>query len=245
MHVFGLTAKYFDEQVTGTSFRAETAYVIGSPFHTVEPGKLAPVRIVIDGREIVIPGLDLPTAPLGFTKRDLWSGMIGFDRPSWIRPLNKQAPWVFTGQMFWTYVVGSDVDQLRGNAGTSEEPYFGPIGRWTTGEFAGQAERQQDGRIPGNGDQIRRWEFLFTLAATSSYFNGRLAPLIANVYDPVNRNDAVIWSIDYLPRSDFIISLSQRFFTDFGADFASNDPWFLGGRMHRRDETGLKITYQF
>jgi hypothetical protein len=245
MHIFGLTAKYFDADITGTSFRTETAYVLGSPFHTIEPGKLVPVRIVINGREIEIPGLDLPTAPLGFTKRDLWAGMIGFDRPSWIRALNKESAWVFTGQLFWTYVVGGDVDELRGNAGTSEEPYFGSIGRWTEGPFAGQAERQQDGRLPGNSDQIRRWELLFTLAATSAYWNGRLVPLIANVYDPVNRNDAVIWSLDYFLRNDVIISLTQRFFTDFGADFASNDPWFLGGRMHRRDETGIKITYQY
>jgi hypothetical protein len=245
MHIFGITAKYFDTDITETSYRAEMAYVLGSPFHTIDADELVPVRIVIDGREIQIPGLDLPTAPLGYTERDLWAGMLGFDRPSWFHWLNEQAPVVLTGQFFWTYVVGDDVDLLRGNAGTSEEPYFGSIGRWVDGPYGGRFERQQDGRVPGNGDQIRRWELLFTLAATTTYYDGRLIPTIANVYDPVNRNDMILWSIEYFLRNDLILSVSQRFFTDFGADIPSNDPWFIGGRMHRRDETGIKITYQY
>lgn len=245
VHIFGVTARYFDADVTEVSFRSEMAYVVGSPFHTVAPDKLAPVRIVIGGREIEIPGLDLPTAPLALDRRDLWAGMIGFDRPSWLRRLNAEAPVVLTGQFFWTYVVGSDVDLLRGNAGTSEEPYFGPLGNWVDGPYAGRTERRQDGRVTGNGDQIRRWELLLTLAVTSAFDNGRLVPIVANVYDPVNRNDMILWGIEYLLRNDLIVSFTQRFFTDFGAGFPSNDPWFIGGRMHRRDETGVKITYQY
>lgn len=245
MHIFGMTAKYFDAKYTETSFRTEMAYVLGSPFHTIESDKLVPVRIVINGNEVNVPGLDLPTSPFGYTERDLWAGMIGFDKPNNIRALNSEAPWLLSSQFFWTYVVGDNVDKLRGNAGTSEEPYFGPIGRWATGDSAGHYERQQDGRMLGNGDNIRRWELLWTVAATSMYYNGRVVPVIANVFDPVNMNDTVIWGIDYFLRNDVILNINQHFFTDLGAKRASNDPWFLGGRMHRRDELGVKLTYQF
>ena len=245
MHIFGLTAKYFDAEWTGTSFRNEMAYVIGSPFHTIEQDKLAPVKIVVDGREINIPGLDLGYAPLGYTERDLWAGMVGVDRPNQLNWLNREAPWLITSQFFWTYVVGGHVDKLRGNGGVGEEPYFGPVGSWVSGPNAGQTERQQNARLPGNNDNIRKWELLFSLAATSMYWNGRIVPMVANVLDPINRNDAVILGVDCSLRNDVILSISERFFTDLGGNRPSNDPWFLGGRMHRRDELGIKLTYQF
>jgi len=42
-----------------------------------------------------------------------------------------------------------------------------------------------------------------------------------------------------------IIQLRQNFYTNFGADRASIDPWGAGGLLARRDETGVKVTYQF
>ncbi len=241
MHVMGLTAKYFDEALTGTSFRLETAFVFGAPFQTVDPDKLIPVTV--NGFDV--PGFRLPSAPLGFEKRDQWSGMLGFDRATYIQRLNREAPWVFSGQFFWTYTLGADVDYLRGNAGTSEAPYFGPMGRWTEGPYAGRIERQQNSRVAGNGDDIQRWEHLITLVATSFYDNGRLVPTLATVIDPVNANQQVLWGFDYSLTNSVILTLQQRFFTDYGSDVPSNDPWFAGGRNHRRDETTLKATYQF
>ncbi len=240
MHVFGLTLKYFDAALTGTSFRMETAYVLGSPFQTIESEKL--VQATLNGKKV--PGL-LPTAPLGFTKRDLWSGMIGFDRANMWESLNPEYPWLLSGQLFWTYTTGRHVDLLRGNAGVSEEPYFGPVGVWMTGPHAGQNERQQNARQIGNGDNIRRWESLFTLTATSSYHNGTLVPILANIFDPVNLNNTVIWSLEYFLTNSLFLTVQQAFYTDFKAKVPSNDPWFVGGRLHRRDETGLKVTWQF
>lgn len=241
LHVFGLTLKYFDANYTSTSYRMETAYVLGSPFQTIESEKL--VHTTVRGR--YVPALGLPTAPLGFTKRDIWSGMLGFDRPSMIESLNREAPWIFSGQFFWTYTLGRHVDLLRGNAGVSEAPYFGPTGRWVDGPFAGRTERQQDSRLAGNGDNIRRWEHLFTLSATSFYRNSTLVPIIANVFDPVNLNFIFLWSLDYFVTNELILTLRQTYCTDFRAKVPSNDPWFVGGRLHRRDETGIKLTYQF
>lgn len=244
LHIFGLTAKYFDAALTQTSFRLESAYVIGAPFQTIEPNKLA--KVTLQGKPLPPDSmLDLGTAPLGYTERDQWSGMLGFDRATWIPAINKNAPWVFSGQFFWTYTLGNHIDDLRGNAGVSEEPYFGPTGVWVDGPYAGQVEREQNARVPGNGDNIRRFESLLTLAATSFYDNGRFLPTIAVVTDPVNKNMQILWSFDYFVANSFFVTLQQRYFTDFDANRPSNDPWFAGGRNHRRDETGVKLTFQF
>lgn len=244
MHIFGFTAKYFDDRWTQSSFRLETTYVMGAPFQTIEANKR--VAVTFQGKAVP-PGFlfDLGQAPLGYTERDQWSGLLGFDRATWIPALNKESAWFLSGQFFWTYTLGSDIDMLRGNAGASEEPYFGTVGYWEDGPYAGRTERQQNARVPGNGDNIRRWEHLLTFAATSFYRNGRLVPLIALIGDPVNANMQVLWSFDYFFTGSAFVTLQQRYFTDFGADVPSNDPWFAGGRNHRRDETGLKLTYQF
>lgn len=243
VHIFGLTAKYFDTAWTQASFRVESAYVIGVPFQSIHPDDLVPVTL--QGRQLP-PGFlfDLGKAPLGFTKRDQWSGMLGFDRATFIPAINREAPWFFTGQGFWTYTLGSHVDLLRGNAGTAEAPYFGPTGVWLDGPHAGRIERQQNARIPGNGDDIKRWEVLLTVAATSFYRNGRLIPTVATVVDPVNENLQFLWTVDYSLTNEIIVGLQQRYFTAFSAG-PSNDPWFAGGRNHRRDETAVRLTYQF
>jgi len=241
VHVFGLTLKYYDAWLTDTSYRLETAYVLGSPYHTIERERLA--RTTLRGRDV--PALGLPTAPLGFTKRDVWSGLIGFDRAMNIPWLNAEAPWFASGQFFWSYVNGRHVDLLRGNAGVGEAPYFGNAGRWVDGAYASRIERRQNPRIVGNADNIRRWEHLATLSLTSFYWNGTLVPVIANLFDPVNLNHSVLWSVDYSLTNSVILTVRQSFYTDFGANVASNDPWFAGGRLHRRDETGVKLTYQF
>ena len=193
------------------------------------------------------PGVlfDRGRAPLGYTGRDQWSGMRGFDRATWIAQLNRVSAWFLSGQFFWTYTLGSDIDQLRGNAGAAEEPYFGDVGFWVDGPYAGGIERRQNARIPGNGDDIQRWEHLLTFAATSFYRNGRVVPLLALIGDPVNANLQVLWSADVFLTNALFVTLQQRFFTDFRADVPRNDPWFAGGRNHRRDETAVKVTFQF
>jgi len=203
------------------------------------------VPVTLQGRTVP-PGFlfDLGRAPLGFTKRDQWSAMLGFDRATFVPALNRESAWFLSGQAFWTYTLGRNVDLLRGNAGTAEEPYFGPVGAWLDGAHTGRLERQQNARIPGNADDIRRWEFLLTLAATSFYRNGRLTPTVAWVTDPVNANMQMLWSAEYSLTNAVIVGVQQRYFVAFGSR-PSNDPWFAGGRNHRRDETALRVAYQF
>ena len=114
-----------------------------------------------------------------------------------------------------------------------------------SGPRAGQTERQQNARLVGDADNIRRWEQLITLTLTSTYRHGTITPILAEVFDPVNLNSTFLWSVDYFFTNEIILTLRQSFYSDFGARFPSNDPWFAGGRLHRRDETAVKVTYQF
>jgi len=209
---------------------------MGEPYNTTDPSKLVPVN---SNRGVI------GTAPFGYTKENVWAGMVGFDRPTWIRFLNPKATWFLSGQAFWSYIDGHSVGRLVGNAPVGDEPYFGPIGQWISGPYAGQTERQQNGTAVGNGDQMRQWEHLITFAAQSFYRAGTLVPFIAAAWDPVNDNCELTWYLDYFHTNNFIISPFQKFFWTYGSKAPSNDPWYAGGRFTRRDETGIKVTYQF
>jgi hypothetical protein len=146
-HIFGMTANWFEGEYTNTVFRMEQAYQLGAPFQSA----YLKDRVQITG---FFPGLQ---APLGFTKRDVWAGMVGFDRPTWIKWLNPRTTWFLTGQFFWSYINGSH-KQLRGGILTASEiPYYTPpesnpifgwktkqgFGQWNNGPYAGAIERTQ------------------------------------------------------------------------------------------------------
>src|SRR5207249_8483458 len=82
-----------EEQYTQTVFRAETIYDVGIPFFDV-------------ARETVVRGQNSPVIP-GVTKKNMWKGMIAFDRPTWIKRLNKKSTVFLTGQFFWHYLVNN------------------------------------------------------------------------------------------------------------------------------------------
>jgi uncharacterized protein DUF1302 len=257
-HIFGLTGNYFEGDYTSTVFRFETAYALGEPVQTVDPEKT-----LLAGQNYT------RFAPLGYDRRDVWAGMLGFDRPTWIRLLNPKATWFLTAQFFWSYYNGN-VNFLRGNSGAGETPYFTPADaqdlghntqgfvRWTSGPYAGLVERLQPATCrPGapclpngvttdpSGDRLRRWEHLITFAGTSFYRGGTVVPFIADAFDPVNDSNEALWNIDYFYTNNFIITFQQKFFMTYGSGAPSDDPWGAGGRNARRDETGIKLTYQF
>jgi hypothetical protein len=242
-HIFGMTGNYFEGDYTQAVLRFETLYSTGEPFQTTDPTTLVPVRAAGNAQANL---LTYGRSPLGFTKRDVWVGMAGFDRPTWIRFLNPRATWFLTFQFFWTYTTGN-VNNICGNSPVGDYPYFGPVGKWVSGQFAGLSERRQaSGRgVAGNGDNIRRWEHLITFAGTSFYRAGTVVPFIASAWDPVNDNEEILWNVAYYYSNNFIITLYQNFFTTYGSKAPANNPQYVGGRFDRRDETGVRLTYQF
>lgn len=259
-HIFGLTGNWFEGNYTNTVFRLETAYQKGAPFQTASLNARAQVEQ--ETSPGVFKPLDGVYAPLGYTNRDVWAGMIGFDRPTWIKWLNPRTTWFITGQFFWSYINGGHSD-LRGSIlSAAEEPYFSPVNQnpvvvapsvrntgrvqWANGVYAGQNERTQDSTyLGGTADTFYQWELLTTLAATSFYAGGTIVPFIAIAIDPVNRNFLSQLKLDYFLTNDFIIQGRANFYSDLGSGDTSLDPWGAGGLNARRDEVGLKLTYQF
>jgi hypothetical protein len=275
-HIFGLTGNYFEADFTTAVLRFETAYQLGAAVQTIELDKRPLIKDAA-GDPVTNPTSLEPCdpddaslqagcvhAPVGFDKRNLWSGMIGFDRPTWIRWLNNKTTWFISGQFFWSYVDGR-ADVLRASTAYTAggSPYLANpnlgvyptvgadgIGTWTSGPYAGLRERFQDGNYAGNSDNVHQWEILTTLAFTSFYRGGTIVPFIATAWDPVNRSFLSQLQLEYFYTNDFIITLQQKYYTDFGHsgdqnNRVSQDPWGVGGQLNRRDETGIKLTYQF
>jgi hypothetical protein len=254
-HVFGLTGNYFESNFTNAVLRMEMAYQLGAPFQTRD-GRINITETLPEGEEI---RRDL-FAPIAFTKRDVWAGMVGFDRPTWIRWLNRKTTWFLTGQFFWSYVNGKVAGLRNGLTTASDNPYFTPaagqgfpgklvenngVGRWTSGPFAGQTERLQNSSITGDlANNVRRWEALMTFAGLSFYQGGTIMPFFAVAYDPVNTNMLVQLRCDYFVTNTFIIQPQAKIYTAFGRE-QSLDPWGAGGLNRRRDELGVKVTYTF
>jgi len=133
-HTLGATANYFEGN-TNVVFRMETAYQFQAPFQSAALGD----RENIQGLD---PRLALK-APLGYTERNVWAGMLGFDRPTWIKFLNPRTTWFLTGQFFWSHQEGNgeqcffrdpttgkcevEGTPLRGGVLTaSARPYYAP-----------------------------------------------------------------------------------------------------------------------
>jgi hypothetical protein len=259
-NIFGVTGNYFESNFTNAVFRLEMAYQIDAPFQSASlsdrviatTSASSPTITCAENAVNPQPGV-VGCAPIGYTTRDVWAGMLGFDRPTWIKFLNRRNTFFITGQFFWSYVAGNASD-LRGAIETaSEAPYFTPpasvpttngFGQWNNGPFAGQVERTQNA-AETVADRVRQWELLTTLAATSFYAGGSIVPSVAIAIDPVNRNFLSHLTLQYFYTNDLILELRENFYNDLGSGRPSLDPWGAGGINARRDETGIKITYQF
>ena len=237
IHSIGMSANYSDEEFTQAVFRMETLYDVGIPFFDVSKVTL----------------IDSPAVP-GVTKKNMWKGMIAFDRPTWIRWLNKKTTWFLTGQFFWHYLVnnpdcrttvngrvvegGQNIAQLpadqRRNAGSCLVGGLDLPSSARTAEFAFR-------------DKIRDWEALFTFAAFSFYRGGSVVPVLGVAVDPVNQwNVEAFWSVDYVVRNDFVVNLGQKYFIQpKGHSTPIFETWGVAGLNAGRSETTLRITYQF
>jgi hypothetical protein len=238
VHALGASVNYADEEYTQAVFRAETVYELGVPF--TDASKHFNPRGAF--------GL-LANDVFGVSKRDMWKGMIAFDRPTWIRLLNRKATFLILGQFFWHYLIDNpDVLLCRNNPSAPDcknnsglVQYGGFRGQFSTSGVASTG-------TPGQGaflDRVRDWEALATLAATTFYKGGKIVPLVVYVIDPVNQyNMEVIGSVDYFVTNNIIVNLSQRYFINTTSQPVF-ESWGVAGINRGRSETGIRLTYQF
>jgi hypothetical protein len=211
IHTVGASANYSDETHTQAVFRAETIYDFGIPFFDVSK-----VTIV-----------DNPVLP-GITRKNMWKGMIAFDRPTWIRSVNKKSTVFLTGQFFWHYLVNNT------NCDPATVALLPPQQRPKAGSCltGGLDLPSQERSAPPNAfrDKLRDWETLATFAAfTTNQFN--MEPF---------------WTIDFIARDDFAINLAQRYFvTPRGVHSPIFETWGVAGLNRGRSETSLRLSYQF
>jgi hypothetical protein len=233
VHTIGASANYSDDSYTQTVYRMETIVDLGVPFFDV-------------GRQTVI---DTPALP-GITKKDMWKGMVGFDRQTWIRWINKKTTIFLTGQFFWHHILGNP-DCMASTVANTVDPkkrhscLVGGLDLPSNARLGTAAATQ--GGSPSYRDKIRDWEALITFAAFTFYKGGSVVPTIGLALDPVNQfNMEPFWAVDYVLRDDFVVNLSQRYFiTPRGHSEPIFETWGLGGLNAGRSETALRLTYQY
>ena len=227
VHTVGVSANYSDETYTQTVFRFESIFDNGVPFFDVSK----------------VGVIDTPALP-GVTSKNMWKGMIAFDRPTWIKWLNKKSTWFLTGQFFWHHLLDNPHCRAQENANLP------PAQRVEAGEcLVGGLDLPSSvrGSTISFRDKIRGWESLFTLAAFSFYRGGSIVPTLGMAVDPVNQwSMETFWAVDYVVRDDFVVNLAQRYFiTPRGHSTPIFATWGLGGFDSGRSETGVRLTYQF
>jgi Protein of unknown function (DUF1302) len=219
IHTVGLSANYYEGNWTQTIFRMETVYDFGLP--------------MLDRDKTTTFAPILP----GITRKDYWKGMLAFDRPTWIRPLNKKTTFFITGQWFIHHIMHNE-DSLTGpldlpSEGARARPFCG------SDKFTPCPENFRD--------DVRSWEMLFTLVAFTFYRGGSVVPLVGFIYDPINSNSMYpFWNLQWVATPNFLIDITQRYFIPGQSDVQKGvfDGWLLG-TQRGRSETGVRFTYQF
>ena len=221
IHTIGIAANYFDEW-TKTVWRTEQAYDFGIPFYSCGHSPSAIAKQPACVRQTTFA----PYLP-GLRNHDVWSGLLAFDRPTWIRPLNKKTTFFISGQLFYTYMIQKAKSVIGGlNLPTKTLP------------------PNQDPPLAYR-DDIHRWEMLTTLAIIGFYRGGSVVPSAIYLLDPVNSySQEFVWGVDYFVTPNFAVNLAQRFVINPKREI-NFEPWGLGGLNRGRSETGLRFTYQF
>jgi hypothetical protein len=230
VHTLGMSGNYSDETYTQSVLRFETIYDVGIPFFDV-------------AKETTI---DNPALP-GITKKNMWKGMIAFDRPTWMRWLNKKSTVFLTGQFFWHYMVNNPGCEAQKVAQMSAAGKA-QVGSCLVGGLD-LPSRVRTGSVnsgPAFRDKIRDWETLFTLAGFTFYRGGSIVPVLGIAVDASNQwAMEPFWTVDYVVRSDFVVNLAQRYMVNPRGKENIFSTWGLAGLNTGRSETSLRLTYQF
>ena len=214
--VIGVAANYSEEYYTQSVFRVETALSTG-----------VPVRL----KSGIPPRFDPDNNSFDAVRRTVV--MLAFDRPTWIRPLNRIRTFFLTGQFFWRHYL----DYNRFFRGSPSVHHAIIDDRVIPDRF-----------ISVNTDKLNQDEFVMTFAASTSYGPGGLwQPLFVFAYDPVSTGGYNRLSIDYLFSNHIILRLTQDFYWRIGSH--DPGPWSIGDRFGRpgdsRHETIFSAIFQF
>ena len=188
----------------------------------------------------------------GIAKKDMWKGTIAFDRPTWIRFLNRRTTFLLLGQFFWHYLLDNESpgclnpnEELPCTMSGQGRGLRGALSSSLTSTTVRNQARGIQADPHAFFDRVRTWELLTTLAATTFYRGGSLVPLLVYVLDPVNSfNMEVIWSLDWFVTPDFIVNVGQKYFINT-VDHPVFETWGVAGSNRGRSETQLRLTYQF
>ena len=239
VNAIGTSLNYADEDYTEAVFRMEMIGEFGVPFTDAskqfQPGVNPLLRQVL-GHDVY-----------GVSKRSMWKGMLGFDRPTWIRFLNRKSTFLVLGQFFWHYLANNPTVACNNPNEAPPCPASGQ-GHGFRGQFS-TSGFQSGGEAFGHGtpffDRVGTWESLFTLATTTFYSGGKIVPLVAYILDPVNSyNQEVLGTVDYFITNDLIFNVAQRYFINTTSKPVF-ETWGVAGINRGRSETQLKLTYQF
>lgn len=223
-HNVGFSASYLEEDFTEAIFRTEMLYVFGIPFQ--DGDKPSPV---------------LPGNLFGTSERGMWQGMFSFERSTEIPWLNPDSSWLLLGQFFWHYLVNNRhaVGENTGFVGNLSPSR--PLVIRGTDETCTNPSTQ----ICEAVDKVRDWETLITLTGTSFYFDGKIAPQITYILDPVNKfNMMVFWTVDWFVTDSLTANVGQRYFINTTSQ-PVYESWGLAGTNRGRSETQFRLTYRF
>jgi hypothetical protein len=216
VHVAGVSANYFDE-FTSAVYTVEAAWTHGFPVASMNPfGN-------------------------GQDRKEAILGAVNFDRPTWMKFLNPRATVLIIGQLNYSIIVDHD-DLKRGPSpfvqDQGAEIYLdGDVGLPNSCLIPNQFRDDCD------IDELKQFEALSLLVATTFYKGGSVAPILVWVNDWSNAPSmAFIAGVDYLPHPNVIVTPAIRIYTNFGRTV--DEPWGVG-RLSQWDELQLKFTYQF
>lgn len=222
VHTVGLSFNWFEGEWTQTVWRVETIIDFDLPFYNGDK------QNALLGRSPNGPTL-LP----GISERNMWKGMLAFDRPTWIRWLNKKTTFFLSGQFFWHYIINHE----RRRCAIGDQPEFLPNGDPNPsfqGYTASPTENcgddsnfllpgEQTGFIgpldlpkldapAGKGrDTIHQWELLMTFAALGFYRGGTLVPALIYLMDPVNSfSQELALGVDWFYTPDLAVNVTTR-----------------------------------
>ena len=234
VHTIGFSLNFFEANYTQTVWRIESVVDFDLPFLNGDKQQ-ANLSRAPDG-PILLPGISY---------RNMWKGLLAFDRPTWIRSLNKKTTFFITGQLFWHYLINHErrrcyVDNITD---PTNPDYVGLTSDWTEncgdstnllldGEqtgLIGPLDLPKLSALTNKGrDTIHQWEVISTLAILGFYRGGSMVPALIYILDPVNSYaQEIALGLDYFYTPNFAINLSTKLIW-------SGAPWNPNNRFHHK-----------